>query len=695
MATVRNAWRNLGDKLTELRQNIGTVRDFNEGVAGGSSSATEDARSQLWKYREQQGLDEPPQIQEQIVRSSALDAIREVATAYLGPKSPLKDIGFSDDMMRHRQEQGMSIIDDPTFFDRRIDAARKLKGAATKGTLAQDFDDPSYPALNSQEYDEIIRDGAEDLRRLMREQSILKKIGRATGSVIGDISEDRTRSLWWLLNAPQAITSTIADTVVGGADPNLRTRRKIMPKDFERAVEQGLLRRVGDAPRRKTTRRDVVVDDTNPQAQQIIDEFGDYLDDPTTLNADNYEPAKPGVRRSYDPETKQHIYTQRRVSPSKIALFGLGGTALATNAGLGLIGTEDSGVPLLGRREGYGASAPSSEDARLTDNIGEEVITKYLLSRDGKLLPKREFLLERGDVSPEQYADYQAYSFDKNTDLNPFDDGRVNILNGLAKGSLTGIHGPEVQFLGQTLSFNEAIVPIMGALAGTAVGGLAPNIRQLRLRKHADRDRLNSQGRLMDYKEPKSIFGKIKANLPDVKRKTYNQEEDLVNPFIKSGSLMDKITKEYENRFTEINPVTQKRDMKASAHGLSMGIGAGAGLAAATGIGLAAEDQRRRDNFETWAAPGLNYDSYLSTKKDLLNTIKEAEKGMPPAEKASYKNKAEMSDVAKKRSLMEQMTEQQAMMNEMLSEEKQRRKAEQNLNTQQSILDQINALENT
>ena len=302
--------------------------------------------------------------------------------------------------------------------------------------------------------------------------------------------------------------------------------------------------------------------------------------------------------------------------------------------------------------------------------------------------------LERGDVSPEQYADYQAYSFDKNTDLNPFDDGRVNILNGLAKGSLSGIHGPEVQFLGQTLSFNEAIVPILGALAGTAVGGVAPNVRQLRLRKHADRDRLNKQDRLMDYKEPQGLFGKVKANMPDIRRKTYDEQEDFANPYIKSGSLMDKITKEYEDRFTEINPVTQKRDMNAVAHGLSMGIGAGAGLATATGIGLTAEDQRRRNNFESWASPGLDYDSYISTKKDLLNTIKEAEKAMPPSEKATYKNKAELSDVAKKRSLMEQMTEQQAMVNDLLSDEKQRRKAEQNLKAQQSILDQITALEN-
>ena len=311
MATGRNAWRNLGDSLNALRQNIGTIKDYKEGVRTGSASATEDARSQLWKYREEQGLDEPPQFQEQIARSSALDAIREVATAYLGPKSPLKDIGFSDDMMRHRQEQGMSIIDDPTFFDRRIHDARELKGKATKGTLAQDLENSDYPQLNSQEYEQIIAEGAEDLRRLMREQSILKKAGRATGSVISDVSEDRTRSLWWLLNAPQAVTSTVADLVVGGVDPNLRTRRMIMPEDFERGVEHKLLRRVGDSPNKKRGREGVVGDDTKKQPEQLAEMFSDY--DPTVLNADNYEPAGPGVRRSYDPVTKQHVFTQRRV----------------------------------------------------------------------------------------------------------------------------------------------------------------------------------------------------------------------------------------------------------------------------------------------------------------------------------------------------------------------------------------------
>ena len=71
-----------------------------------------------------------------------------------------------------------------------------------------------------------------------------------------------------------------------------------------------------------------------------------------------------------DGKTGDSVFGQRRISPSTLAAMGLGGTALATNAGLGLnlpgefgIG-EETGIPGVGRREGYAAASPDELDPR-------------------------------------------------------------------------------------------------------------------------------------------------------------------------------------------------------------------------------------------------------------------------------------------------------------------------------------------
>ena len=65
---------------------------------------------------------------------------------------------------------------------------------------------------------------------------------------------------------------------------------------------------------------------------------------------------------------------------------------------------------------------------------------------------------------------YKAFKFDKEGDLNPFDDGQVTLPTGVIKATTDGIHGAEVQFLGRSLPVNTALIPFAGAVAGGMMG---------------------------------------------------------------------------------------------------------------------------------------------------------------------------------------------------------------------------------
>ena len=94
----------------------------------------------------------------------------------------------------------------------------------------------------SQSEDEarVINQVAKDVKRQMREQSVLKKLGYTLGArLLVTINEDRSRSLYWLLNAPQAVTATTADLFMSAASPNLRSMRSIGRLDLEEARKQG------------------------------------------------------------------------------------------------------------------------------------------------------------------------------------------------------------------------------------------------------------------------------------------------------------------------------------------------------------------------------------------------------------------------------------------------------------------------
>ena len=116
-------------------------------------------------------------------------------------------------------------------------------------------------------------------------------------------------------------------------------------------------------------------------------------------------------------------------------------------------------------------SLQDPEDKTKTDNVLAEVALKYFMGRTGNLLPYDEFSQVRPDVSREEYNQYQAFKYDKNADLNPFDDGQVTLPGRILKATTDGIHGAELQCLGRSIPLNYSWNSrLLSALAGGVAG---------------------------------------------------------------------------------------------------------------------------------------------------------------------------------------------------------------------------------
>ena len=249
------------------------------------------------------------------------------------------------------------------------------------------------------------------------------KAGHMVGAIGNDIAQNASRGVWWLLNAPQAVAEVASESIVNAANPNLYAS-----DNTGVAVGRGL---------RPT-----------PQAvaQGLVDAEGNM---------------RAGVSKVKGEDGKKY-YSRRRYEPGAVAALSIP-TSLAVNSGMGL-------TNFFGGTDGYTAAVPSQDDLTKTSNPLLEVGAKYILGRTGNLLPWEEFKKVRPDVSKSEYMQYKAFKYNKNVDLNPFDDGQVNLPLGIAKFNADGIHGSEVQFLGRSLPVATTIMPTASAIAGTALG---------------------------------------------------------------------------------------------------------------------------------------------------------------------------------------------------------------------------------
>ena len=273
------------------------------------------------------------------------------------------------------------------------------------------------------------------------------RIGQVVGTGLNDLTQDHTRSLWWLLNAPQATANVINEAILAANQPGLYTREEVRN-------EAGTPMRM---PQIQFNER------TNKYEPQ---KFKDG--ERTRTNEERYRQAldaglisESGVLRK-GVNVKDGVFKKRKYNPGDVALLGVA-PGVAINSGLGLL------TP-FGGYEGYEAAVPDEDDPSKTANVLAEVGAKYILGRTGNLLPYDEFSQVRPDVSREEYNRYKAFKYDKAMDFDP-SDGDVNLLPmGILKATADGIHGAEVQFLGRSLPVNTAIIPYAGAVLGGAIG---------------------------------------------------------------------------------------------------------------------------------------------------------------------------------------------------------------------------------
>jgi hypothetical protein len=237
----------------------------------------------------------------------------------------------------------------------------------------------------------------------------------------------------------------------------------------------------------------------------------------------NFRPDKPDVdpfmKAKFENRLKQGqsgpMYSRRRVGNNLSTLLALP-SAIAINQGMGLNNP-------FGGSDGYKAIFASEDDATVTDNVIAEVAAKYVLGRSGDLLPWDEFKEVRPDVSKGEYMAYKGYRFNKEADYNLFDDGDLNMFNGVLKRNNDGINGGETMFLGKSLSDNTTFVPTAAAIAGAALGAA--------LAKHGS---LNIEG-LTDGIERKKIERDIHADRID----------SIDEPFMREGR--DRTVEEQKN----------------------------------------------------------------------------------------------------------------------------------------------------
>ena len=449
---------------------------FGSGFGQAFNLDSEDRRDALYSRREAEGKAAiPPRYQQTLSQHPLIDSIRQFSstTDNQTAANVLTRLGlgpFNDGMYSFRANNGLNVGGSPAEVDRLPDL---------------EFDEKKEQVRKPTK-EEAIRIAADKKR--VRDLPVTNKLGYALGGMANDFTTNSTRNLWWLINAPQAIVDIGSEAAVAHANPDLYKEEIV---DLQKAIDQGLVRYSPDYDQKVINR---AVQDRQYQSEPLPDltgeaaRFGGYtkagaeedlnaIEDAVKRelysrdNAKNYKRAAPGVRVRFDKGSKQFEVRRRAYSPTLVNVASMLPAAIAVNTGIGLMGSENNGS-ITGRQAGYQAAVPDELDPRTTSNAIAEVGMRYLLGREGRLMDMDDFLLERPDVTAGEYAKYKGYLRDRDTDLNPFDDGKINIA-GILKTNPDGIRGAEVQFLGKSMGVNDTVIPTLSAIGGSTLGALA------------------------------------------------------------------------------------------------------------------------------------------------------------------------------------------------------------------------------
>lgn len=142
----------------------------------------------------------------------------------------------------------------------------------------------------------------------------------------------------------------------------------------------------------------------------------------------------------------------------------LGGYSSSLGMGIGSGNYNPLNPTEGGRPDGFQAISPDDEDPRKSTNpIYDLVVERGFFGRKGRLLPWEQFHEERPDVSYDKYSQYKDYLSNKDNNL------LRNLTLGMAKGTLDGINGPEVQLMGYSVTPLGAAAAL-GTLTGVGAG---------------------------------------------------------------------------------------------------------------------------------------------------------------------------------------------------------------------------------
>jgi hypothetical protein len=337
--------------------------------------------------------------------------------------------GFSDDYGVGREDRRNAYLRD-----------RKLSGQTEESTKWDSLMGTHPAAFRIQELTGRLRpekrQALEELDMQLK-GSAARKTGQLVGSAANDLTQDTTRSVYWLLNALQATGEVINEQALSRVVPELYKKSRVQSAEIPFKSTSS-----GNVPRYLN------MQDKDSIKEMVDTKKAKYVDNKLTAS------------RGYSFDDSGDLQ-KRNYSPGMVQSLAIP-TGIAINTGLGLMSP-------FGGAEGYKAAIPSEDDPTKSSNVLAEIGLKYLMGRTGQLLPYEEFKKVRPDVSRDEYKRYQAFKYDKREDYNPT-DGDLTIGAGALKFTDEGIHGPEVQFLGRGLPVTTGIVPYTAALAGGLAG---------------------------------------------------------------------------------------------------------------------------------------------------------------------------------------------------------------------------------
>lgn len=655
-----------------ILERLGTFGDLKRGMNDAFDVSGEDRRRQLTDFRQAyQNKAEATQASLRLGTIPGLDSLRQAKTVnqnipadqrnfYNQVLANLPVPAYSPGNWAHRQFTGMNLGRDDLNpeFPRPISSADVV-----------DLGPEAEKLLRQRRAIEVSRELAaynEDIRRL----PAMQKAGHALATVADEIQSNGVRSLWWLINAPQAVVDLASEGLATYVAPDLRGTVEL--NDLEQAVRDGDLKYVGPSGRRADEDISEVIGNYTQDRALGLNEFSDeqiadMAKSSVYGNPENFVQKRPGVQRVKSQRASRPTWRKRRFSPNAAGLMSMLPASFAINSGMGL----------MDRPEGYAAVVPTEDDPRETSNMLAEVAARYILGREGKLLPYDEFAKERPDVSNSDYQAYKAYKFDKNLDLNPFDDGKTNLFGGILKTNDDGIKGAELAFLGRSLGWNEALLPTIAALGGTAVGAAIPNIRSYRLKKQAPPGYGEVGNPYQEASWKKNPAKKAMGFMPEPTPRN-EQGFRMTNPaFNKEGRLnfLNPIAERIEKAF-EYAPVNGRPPSlrKGRVLGAMLAGGLG-GMAAGTLIGNQQENSRREAKFKE-RFPNVDYETYKDKSLDAMDRKIEMVKANPNSQQEREANKTGFNKRAYQSALMAQTLENNTQIQSLVDEEKRRRAME-------------------